>query len=386
MEKEYIYISRACSFDIYSKLNLKPNIAAMKFNYSIIKGLSEYHKAHSYYVFDSSFKKTETTKNENIIFHFIPSYSSLKRAQYFFKELFKLSQEKNKEYVLIADALCFGDSLIALLFSKFFHWKSLGIFTDLPEYINYVPEDKRSLKDKIILKLQYSVYHMYDFYVLLTKNMMNKISKSTSKNSIIIEGFADLDLFNNIHSEKKKQILYAGSLHKEYGIENLIKGFEMFCEENKEYCLVIYGIGNYQKEIEELVQKNNNIYYKGLADIRDILKEECDSYLLVNPRPTYSGVEGYNYTKYSFPSKNIEYMCSGTPMLGVKLPGIPEEYLNFFYIISDSSPKGICDALNKTLNKTQDELNEMGQKAKEFMRNNKNYRYQVKQIIKKFNI
>lgn len=55
-------------------------------------------------------------------------------------------------------------------------------------------------------------------------------------------------------------------------------------------------------------------------------------------------------------------------------------------MISDSSPEGICDALNKTLNKTQNELNEIGQKAKEFMRNNKKYRYQVKQIIKKFNI
>lgn len=35
-----------------------------------------------------------------------------------------------------------------------------------------------------------------------------------------------------------------------------------------------------------------------------------------------------DYVRYSFPSKLIEYMATGTPVITTRLPGIPEEYFN----------------------------------------------------------
>ena len=35
------------------------------------------------------------------------------------------------------------------------------------------------------------------------------------------------------------------------------------------------------------------------------------------------------YTKYSFPSKTIEYLATGVPVVMNRLPGIPEEYEYF---------------------------------------------------------
>ena len=43
--------------------------------------------------------------------------------------------------------------------------------------------------------------------------------------------------------------------------------------------------------------------------------------VLVNPRLN----EG-EYTKYSFPSKTMEYLSTGRPVVCYKLDGIPDEY------------------------------------------------------------
>ena len=56
--------------------------------------------------------------------------------------------------------------------------------------------------------------------------------------------------------------------------------------------------------------------------------EELKATLLVNPRPTTE-----EFTIYSFPSKNMEYMASGTPLLTTKLPGMPEEYHQYVLAI-----------------------------------------------------
>lgn len=42
---------------------------------------------------------------------------------------------------------------------------------------------------------------------------------------------------------------------------------------------------------------------------------------IVNPREN-----GEDFTKYSFPSKNMEALSSGIPLIAYKLDGIPNEY------------------------------------------------------------
>ena len=55
------------------------------------------------------------------------------------------------------------------------------------------------------------------------------------------------------------------------------------------------------------------------------------------------------YTKNSFPSKNMEYMVSRTPIMTTKLPGMPEKYDPYVYFIEDESPDGIANVLRKVI-------------------------------------
>jgi glycosyltransferase involved in cell wall biosynthesis len=74
--------------------------------------------------------------------------------------------------------------------------------------------------------------------------------------------------------------------------------------------LHLYGDGDFADELEEIARNNERIKYFGVKPNDYVVAEQLKVILLVNPRPTNE-----EYTRYSFPSKNMEYMVSGTPVL-----------------------------------------------------------------------
>lgn len=121
---------------------------------------------------------------------------------------------------------------------------------------------------------------------------------------------------------------------------------------------------------------NKAIRYCGVAPNSDIVKAELAATLLVNPRPTNE-----DYTKYSFPSKNMEYMASGTPVLTTKLPGMPEEYYPYVYLLEDESAEGMAKALKEILSQPEEELAQKGADAKNFVMEEKNNVSQARKLM-----
>jgi glycosyltransferase involved in cell wall biosynthesis len=145
----------------------------------------------------------------------------------------------------------------------------------------------------------------------------------------------------------------------------------------QENCeLHIYGNGNYAEELKKITEKNNNIKYFGVKSNSYIIQQQVNATLLVNPRPTNE-----EYTKYSFPSKNMEYMASGTPVLTTKLPGMPDEYLKYVYILSDETANGISTKISEIMDLTDNDLFEKGASAKRFVLSKKNEQETAKAIM-----
>lgn len=173
----------------------------------------------------------------------------------------------------------------------------------------------------------------------------------------------------------KKIVIYAGGLHEEYGIKSLVDGFRKLNESDTE--LHLFGHGPMVEDIEQLMSEDNRIKYFGIVPNSKVVEAELQATLLVNPRPTVE-----DFTKYSFPSKNIEYMVSGTPILTTVLAGMPREYHEYVYLLEDESTDGIHDKLKELLLDTpQEELRLKGRRAKEFVLENKNNIYQANRII-----
>lgn len=119
----------------------------------------------------------------------------------------------------------------------------------------------------------------------------------------------------------------------------------------------------------------NVIYYGNVAHEK-ITQKEKEADLLINPRFT-SGA----YTEYSFPSKIIEYLESGTPIISSKLKGIPEEYFNYIFPLA-----GDVNAITKQLKTIFTEQQIIAEKNSElgfyFVKNKKSPEEQMKKVYK----
>ena len=168
--------------------------------------------------------------------------------------------------------------------------------------------------------------------------------------------------------------MYAGALREQYGLKNLINGFMNYKNPNAE--LWIFGAGDYANNIILAQNKDKRIKFYGIVDNIEIVKREIEVSLLINPRPA-----NQEFTKYSFPSKNMEYMVSGTPVLTTKLLGMPKEYYNYIYILEEDNAECITKNLYKIFKQDKKQLWLKGNNAKNFVLKNKNNVIQSQRII-----
>ena len=130
-----------------------------------------------------------------------------------------------------------------------------------------------------------------------------------------------------------------------------------------------------EKEIRCLSQENPKVEFFGFLTRKEVFERLKSARLLVILRNADD-----EYTWYSFPSKLFEYMASGTPVFTTYLQGIPEEYYSYLYSTKEVKIERIAQEIMEVLNKSDQELYEMGQRAKKFILEQKNAVIQSKKI------
>ena len=212
-------------------------------------------------------------------------------------------------------------------------------------------------------------------FVFLTKYMAEELNVN-ERPWIVVEGiFVPKKDISVSKPQNLKVILYTGNLAKRYGIANLLEGFTSL--KNEEFRLWICGDGDYKEEIINETKKDDRIKYLGQLPYKKIFELQQEATVLVNPRTS----EG-DFTKYSFPSKTMEYMGSGTPTIIHPLPGIPAEYFDYVFVAKTESSEGLKDTILTVCNKSEQELAEFGKKAKSFVTENKTPQKQCLKIYK----
>ena len=247
----------------------------------------------------------------------------------------------------------------------------IEIVMDLPGLMNTTGEQVRGIYRRLSRHA--------DGFVLLTQQM-NEVVNNKKVPFIVVEGHVDSGLAEVTKEEKweyqegKKVIIYAGGIHRIFGIEMLVKGFIKASIENSE--LRIFGDGDYRGELLDICRTHSNIHYMGVMDNEEVVYQEQRAALLVNPRPS-SPI----YTNFSFPSKNMEYMISGTPIMTTNLPGMPKEYKKYVYFIERETEDGIAESLTAFFSLSSDSRYEKGKSARSFVLEKKNNIIQAAKII-----
>ena len=394
-----LYLAKVLSNATYIEVsNNNPNIcgqAAQKFHRLIIEGLTYNHSsitvlsAFNYFQTRLFNYHAEDNKN-NVKYHYIlsPKNKFLRFIWiplYCFFYLFIWGMFDRKEKVLICDVLNVVSCMGALLAGRLLKIKCIGIMTDMPGKM--VSRRKQGKYDGIINSINTFFNKMYlryfTHYVFLSKQMNDKVNIDR-KPYIVMEGLVEAKVLQtkkvrkNILSKNKdnsKIVLYAGGLHERYGLKILVEGFLQANIDNSE--LWLYGDGPFVENLKYYMIQDSRIKYMGICPNDIVINAEKNATLLVNPRPTNE-----EFTLYSFPSKNLEYMASGTPLLTTLLPSMPKEYLEYVFIFNmGETINGYSSVLKNVLSIPKNELQLKGIKAKYWVEKNKNNIIQTKRIL-----
>lgn len=260
--------------------------------------------------------------------------------------------------------------------SRLFGCKQITIACDIPWMTTIqVKTTKLTPKVKFAIWISKRLCTLFDGYVLLT-DTMNDVINPKKKPSIVIEGFCDIEMnniANNIADKFDKDVvIYAGGLNYKYGIGELVNAIKMSKNENIE--LWLYGTGDMKQTLEQ--ETDSRIRFWGPRSNKEVVAFELKAMILINPRPTSD-----EYTRYSFPSKTLEYMASGTFTMTTPLAGIPSEYFEYCGVVENYDAKGICNALEIALALGRKELHKRGLLGKEFAMKQKNNITQVGKVV-----
>ncbi len=259
---------------------------------------------------------------------------------------------------------------------KYKHIKTCIVVPDLPEYMSVGRMRASALfrfaKNVEIRLIKHSIRKTKHF-VLLTDAMKEWFGRPIKHT--VVEGIA-ADLGGEAASEtaeKQRTILYAGGINSAYGVLDLVKAF--IKADRPDWQLALYGAGAALAEIAQIAADHPNVRLMGRVPNSVVVKAQKEVSVLVNPR------RNQEFTRYSFPSKIMEYMSSGTPVLAYKLDGMPDEYDPYFYHIPEQTD-GLTAALRDVMALTDEERGEMGQRARQFVAENKTPAKQCRKIVK----
>lgn len=169
-------------------------------------------------------------------------------------------------------------------------------------------------------------------------------------------------------------LLYTGRLNRRYGLLNLLDAMDRIPDSDIE--LWICGSGELEDEIRTRARKDSRVRFLGFVPHEKSLQLQRKATILINPR-TNEGA----YTKYSFPSKTLEYMVAGKPVLMYRLDGIPKEYDSYLYYIPDETADSIAQSILQLKGMSPEERLQIANAAKDFVLNSKNEKAQMQRLL-----
>jgi glycosyltransferase involved in cell wall biosynthesis len=381
--KKILYLSTLCSEKKYAQIlkNHELGMQVNKFDKLLAKGFGYHAKSTVFsvltYIDHMRGGNDYINESESNIDYVYPNLKNSGIRKYI--ELYKKTYAYIKDFTrdensfVVLNLMCMTGSFAAIRACKKNKRACVGVLTDLPAHLM----TDQSLKSKIKQKIHSYIINKCDSYVFLTESMKDKVAVN-GKKYIVVEGSVDCDMqrTENKLSDKyeKKVCHYAGMLFEKYGVSMMVEAFIKASVKNAE--LHIYGSGDYANKLKTICEKHKNIIYHGIKLNDVVVAEQIKSTILINPRTS----EGA-FTKYSFPSKNLEYMASGTPTLLCNLPGMPDEYTDYVFVLKDETVDGMSKMLKQILSMDLKQLHGFGDKAKQFVLINKSNIAQTQKIL-----
>lgn len=386
--------------DLFEKSNGRLSFAANLHQWNMIKGLDEnlkeplilvntyfvpaYPKFQDKKVKSYTWSHCENAEDENIGFLNLRGIKNFSQKHQIYKAVKKILDRDPKEEatVYIYTMRYCAMKAIQKLKKAGYHIHACLIVPDVPLLLSQYGQRKgvyNHISSTYNLNQIKKMTKVMDSFVLLSEPMTELIDIGHRPYCIVDGIYSYDDVSPECEQDENKngtvkKIVYTGSLHKEYGICKLIEDFEKI--KDTTYRLVIAGSGNAETFVKEATEKDSRISYVGTLPKDKVRELQYSATMLINPRQM-NGID----SRYSFPSKTIEYLLCKKPVLMHRLPGMDKEYDNYLF----TPEKYGFDSFQKLIEYVgampTEERNSIAEKGRVFILQNKSPRMQMEIVL-----
>jgi glycosyltransferase involved in cell wall biosynthesis len=139
----------------------------------------------------------------------------------------------------------------------------------------------------------------------------------------------------------RKALLYTGAMNQYGGVASLLAAFRAVTDPRVELWLC--GKGD-SPEARRQARLDPRIRWYGLVSEDQLADLSSRAFAFVNPRPT-----GLAASAGNFPSKVLEYLSYGKPVLSTWTAGLSEEYRDVLTVFEDDSHRSMVTAIEDVL-------------------------------------
>lgn len=294
--------------------------------------------------------KADTKEDGNICWHYLKrSGTKLMRVLNVVPQSKKiLSSLDTKNSIIITDTI--NTTLVRSVnkINKKYKLPVIGVCTDSPSNISGT---KRSYTMYLLKNTQ-----EFSGYIALTEGL-NLLFNPNNKPSYIFEGLVEDRKFEQKDDNKRPYFFFGGALMRRYGVFDLIEAFKQL--NNKDVDLYICGHHGNKEEIKDAIKGQANIKFLGLLPMNKVLEYEANSLACINPRPFSEDLD-----RFSIPSKTLEYLSMGRPVISVKNSILMEKFKDEIIWVESSHKNDLLKGLEKVLSMTEVERENLGEEAK----------------------
>lgn len=332
-----------------------PNPSNQNFHARMIKMLAMNHKVHVLSLRPLSqpqlgeYHRYETKLIGRITYHYLsirnlPLFKWVHISYQIHRLIGKLIHQGFSKPWMIVDTNALGLHHIALSAKKKFNLKSIAVVTDNP----YLLSNMNKGHARTMIRLG----QRHDGYFTLTPSL-NTLFNTHNKPVLTLPGLTEKrDSFSKY---ARPYFFFSGALYSRYGIDALLKAF---FEIKADIDLLIAGHGDDEALIQELAAKNKKLKFLGTLSQEELYKYQAGAFANINPRPFDEDMDAY-----ALPSKMIEYLGSGSPIISTLNQSLFNLFGDLIYWAGSGSELELKVAMERFIKMKEDDRVAMGKKA-----------------------
>ena len=150
---------------------------------------------------------------------------------------------------------------------------------------------------------------------------------------------------------------FAGSLSESTGVDLLLESIPLFKDNTLQSWFT--GRGPLEDRLKQQAAADPRIRFFGFVTQQQYSDMLQLATVLVNPRPSR-----LLENRYNFPSKLLEYMTAGRPVISTATADVAEHYGDAVVVLDDETPEGLARCIERVVAAPAEERSAMGARAR----------------------